>query len=148
MRSDGKPYTSAEQMIQPWTSRTGYQLVNLHYDVERHWLVHRLVMEAFAPVEGMEKLQVNHIDGNKQNNALSNLEWATRESNMQHAMNNGLWVPNYVAQPRERRLSDADVQEIRRLLAEKQMTQHAIAERYGVADSTISILKHGKRRFA
>lgn len=52
--------------------------------------VHRLIMENFCPVEGMENLQVNHIDGNKKNNCLSNLEWTTCEENIHHAMANGL----------------------------------------------------------
>lgn len=52
--------------------------------------VHRLIMENFCPVEGMENLQVNHIDGNKKNNCLSNLEWTTCEENIHHAMAYGL----------------------------------------------------------
>lgn len=52
--------------------------------------VHRLVLENFNPVDGMENLQVNHIDGNKTNNSLSNLEWMTCIENIHHAMDNGL----------------------------------------------------------
>lgn len=52
--------------------------------------VHRLIMENFCPIEGMENLQVNHIDGDKKNNCLSNLEWTTCEENIHHAIANGL----------------------------------------------------------
>lgn len=52
--------------------------------------VHRLILENFQPVEGMENLQVNHKDGNKENNCLSNLEWMTCEENIHHAMENKL----------------------------------------------------------
>lgn len=47
--------------------------------------VHRLVMITFSPIEEMEKLQVNHKDGNPTNNILNNLEWVTPSENIQHS---------------------------------------------------------------
>lgn len=52
--------------------------------------LHRVLMMAFKPVEDMEKLQVNHIDGNKANNSFENLEWVTPSENIQHAIKNHL----------------------------------------------------------
>jgi len=51
--------------------------------------VHRVVAAAFHP-NPLNKKTVNHIDGNKHNNAVSNLEWATFNENMQHAYDTGL----------------------------------------------------------
>ena len=48
-------------------------------------LVHRLVLMVFAPIEGMENLTVDHIDGNPANNNLSNLRWMTAEENLSRA---------------------------------------------------------------
>lgn len=51
--------------------------------------VHRLVAETFlgGPHPGLD---VNHIDGDKTNNCIENLEWCTREENVRHAVSNGL----------------------------------------------------------
>lgn len=55
--------------------------------------LHRLLAEAFIP-NPYSKKTVNHIDGNKRNNILSNLEWATQSENNLHAIRNKLRIPN------------------------------------------------------
>ena len=65
-------------------SGKGYFKVTLCYcgkKVEK--AVHRIVAETFIPNE-FNKPEVNHIDGNKKNNSVNNLEWATRQENMRH----------------------------------------------------------------
>ena len=56
--------------------------------------VHRLVARAFFG--NKEGFDVNHKDGNKQNNTISNLEWCTHKENMQHAFRTGL--NNFIVQ--------------------------------------------------
>ena len=63
--------------------------------VYKDFLMHRLLMAVFKPVENMENLSINHIDGNKLNNELDNLEWCTIRENTIHALDTGLFVPVY-----------------------------------------------------
>ena len=70
--------------------------------------IHRLVAEAFIPnPNGLP--QVNHIDGNKQNNCVDNLEWCTCKENMQHAVENGLIKKGENHKLYKRKLSDETV---------------------------------------
>ena len=64
-------------------------LVNATTKQRKNQFIHRLLGQAFIP-NPLNKPHINHIDGNKQNNDLSNLEWATNKENSQHAVNLGL----------------------------------------------------------
>lgn len=68
----------------------GYLRVTLHKNgkTKKH-LVHRLIAETFIP-NPWNKPEVNHKDGNKRNNNVSNLEWSTRKENLDHADKTGL----------------------------------------------------------
>lgn len=75
--------------------KNGYRQVILVKDGKRKYInVHRLVAEAFIPNKE-NKSQVNHIDGNKLNNKVDNLEWCTQSENMKHAYKIGLEKPLY-----------------------------------------------------
>lgn len=74
-------------------SGSGYPTVTLCKNGKRYSkTIHRLVVETFL---GSSELIVNHKDGNKLNNKLSNLELVTRSENTKHAIENGLLKPNY-----------------------------------------------------
>ena len=71
------------------TSR-GYHVIDLYKDNKaKTAYVHRLVAEAFIP-NSSNKETVNHIDGDKNNNTVSNLEWATQEEQNIHFYQHGL----------------------------------------------------------
>jgi len=106
-------------------------------------LIHRLVAEAFLP-NFLEKPQVNHIDGNKTNNALSNLEMATSSENLLHAVRTGLKVSVKGENNGKAKLSNADVITIKMLLLKGEKGVY-IAKKFGVSHPTISLIKSGKR---
>lgn len=69
----------------------GYQRVRVTIRREKmSFKVHREVAKAFIPNPD-NKPQVNHIDGNKDNNAVDNLEWVTNQENARHAFKTGLF---------------------------------------------------------
>ena len=69
-------------------SKNGYcQYCLTHNGKLFYKYLHRMVGETFIPcAEDMSVLDINHIDGNKQNNTVDNLEWVTRKQNMEHAI--------------------------------------------------------------
>lgn len=71
-------------------SATGYKLINLSKNGKAtSFRVHRLVADHFIPNVD-NKPFVNHLDGDKTNNKVENLEWATEKENSEHAVASGL----------------------------------------------------------
>lgn len=76
-------------------NKDGYVVTELYEGGSRsHVRVHRMVAEAFIPNPD-NKPEINHIDGDKTNNHVSNLEWVTKKENCRHAWDNGLVTPSY-----------------------------------------------------
>jgi hypothetical protein len=119
-----------------------------------HASIHRMVAELFIFNDDDSKTDVNHKDGNKTNNHFSNLEWTTRGENASHYHNclggreksSEAWAGvqagegNYQA-----KLSNDDVLDIYNLANNSCMSQSAIADKYGINQSSVSLIKDGKR---
>lgn len=74
-----------------WIDNVGYKQSVIRIDGKRKYLrIHRLVAIAFIPNPN-NLPQVNHIDGNKLNNNLDNLEWVDNRTNTQHGYDNNLY---------------------------------------------------------
>lgn len=83
--NDGRIYTTRfRKFKKAQTNADGYKIISLCNDnFRKTFLVHRLVAENFIPkIEGKDL--VNHIDGNKINNHVTNLEWVTNGENVKH----------------------------------------------------------------
>lgn len=71
-------------------NKGGYRTISLTKDGKsKTFKAHRIILETFNPVSGFENLLVNHIDGNRLNNKLENLEWVTASENTQKSYDNG-----------------------------------------------------------
>lgn len=90
-----------ERILKAQTNRKGYAVVRVTVNRRKFSIrVHRAVAEAFIPnPNGLP--QVNHKDGNKGNNAISNLEWVSDMENKTHAIEHGLWEGVFAASARE-----------------------------------------------
>lgn len=106
--------------------------------VNRTVKVHRIVAETFIPNPN-NLPQVNHIDGNKQNNRVGNLEWCTQSQNMKHACQMGLKSLKGEKNPAHK-LIKGDVEFIRKNYTPRhhELGTIGLAKRFGVHRKTIS----------
>ena len=118
---------------------TGYYMVSFSYGNKSNpHRVHRLLAFCFIP--NPSKLpHINHIDGNKTNNDLGNLQWVTHEANMKHAFATGL-VNNSGEKNGQAKLNSEKVREIKQLLAIG-VSQQKIANSFSVSRSCIQGIK-------
>ena len=86
-----------ERILRPCANRRGYLNVRLSKNgVEKHLYVHRLVAEAFIPNDNILATTVNHMDEDKTNNCVDNLEWMSQTENNRYSFagpNGCMWGP-------------------------------------------------------
>ena len=84
-----------EIIMKKASDKQGYQIISLSKNKKRKtYRVHRLIAKTFIE-NPQNKKEVNHIDGNKSNNCISNLEWCTRKENLQQSYKTMSPVRNY-----------------------------------------------------
>lgn len=136
VRTDGKKIRVKGKAIKTFISEEKYTKVQLSKDFKyKNCYVHRLVAESFL-TNAYNKPAVNHLDGIKSNNCVSNLEWVTNKENNIHAVKTNL-VSNL-------KLDSEKASEIRKMYLAGGCTQRQLAKIYGVSQRLILyILKGG-----
>lgn len=143
---DGHVFSLRHQcFLKDYSNGFGYRKVNL-YDrsgKQHKEYVHRIVAETFLPKpEGMN--EVNHIDCNKSNNAVSNLEWCTRHENLIHSYRNG---KKRIGEGHGmHKLTCEQVRAIRKeyIFGSQEHGTVALAKKFGVHQSTVAAITSGR----
>lgn len=127
---------------------SGYPVVGINKKMVR---VHRLVALAFIP-NPENKPYINHIDGVKNHNQKSNLEWVTPSENSIHAIETGLYKEDFMEivsklGKDKRLLTFEEAKEIRKLYANRKVekiTQKELAKKYSVSQKVIYCIIHNQ----
>lgn len=143
---NGKIYSSrTNHFLSTHLDKYGYEKVRLVSLDGRHtYSVHRLVLENFYPVDNMEELQVNHIDGNKLNNNLKNLEWTTPSENVKHAFSIGLKTQKGEANNMNK-YSEETIKQVIKLLKNKKYSGAEIDRMFGFCDDYANSIRRKER---
>lgn len=133
------------RILKPGQARGGYDNYVLCLNNERkNYRGHRLVWETFNGLVDAGK-QINHINGDKKDNRLSNLELCTASENMVHAysvLGRDPRRPQFGTKNGRAKLTNDDVEEIKRLRATG-LSQQKIADQFGVDQTNISAILRG-----
>ena len=129
-----------EKILKTRKTHDGYLRYSLSFQGKAKTMrAHRLVAEYFID-NPFNKPTVNHIDGNKENNRVDNLEWSTLKEQMQHAYSNNLKEPVQGILQGNSVLTEKEVKEIREIYKShsKEFGMIALAKKYNVSVSTIN----------
>ena len=136
-----RPYRRTEKILTPTDNGKGYLIVGLRiHGSVKGLLVHRLVMQAFEPLDSAAEMSVNHKDFNTHNNKLENLEWCTHLENNQHFWREGGHIDLSKVTGSNHHLSnltEEDVLNIRAMHATGNYSVHGLAKVLGMPESTV-----------
>jgi len=137
-------YNYKGRMIKTGLNRKGYYSVSLRKnDKSFTAIIHRLVAIAFIK-NPSNKEQVNHIDGNKINNKVENLEWCTNTENIRHAFRTGLFDNRIGSRCGNSKLNEKQVLEIFEMIKAKKIIYKDIAKKFNVSTAAIALIAMGR----
>lgn len=140
----GQTWIKKGKILKPYKRKKGYLVCDLRLKGERKIVaVHRFVALAFIPNID-NKPQINHKDGNKENNIVSNLEWCTNSENQIHAFKTGLQKGNFSHHNSKLTLEEVIYIKNNCVVGSKKNGMQTMAKRFNVCNSTIKQIINGK----
>lgn len=136
---DGRVRTHEGKALRYYVNNKGYSIVRVKYNGRINRLpVHRLVALAFLEKpESVGDLVVDHLDRDKQNNQVENLQWVSRSWNV---------VKSLISDPHRRKLNFSLALQIRKEYLEQNLKNKSVlARKYGASFATIDAILRGSR---
>ena len=121
----------------------GYLRISIsHGKVHKVLILHRIIALTWF---GESKLQIDHINGNKQDNRICNLEYVTNIENIHRAIRNGLFDVKRIGKNNTKNLKEyskpkfnkKQIEEIRRLYSPHRFTRKMLAAKYNCGETVI-----------
>lgn len=145
LSGNGSVYSVYGSELKPIEHHTGYHVYTFRqYRVQKQVRAHRFVWEC---VNGLIPvgLVINHLDGNKHNNAIENLELTTPKGNTRHAFETGLMKGKPGESNSRSKLTEAQFREVARLIVEEGASNKDIAALFDLHPNYVSLIRHRKR---
>ena len=131
----GRLKNKSGRIMKTTYDKHGYERLTLNCKgVSKTVKIHKLVADAFL-IKPENAEVVNHIDGNKKNNFLENLEWVTQSENLSHAIRTGLKKINGTSNPANKHSED-EIRKVCELLLEGNLMHKEIVTKVFGSDLT------------
>lgn len=132
------------KLLSQFPASNGYSYVWIWDGGKRYkYNVHRLIAKAFLKNPD-NKFTVNHINGNKRDNRIENLEWATSKENIAHAWESGLSKARVGVDVATHKFTPEQVLEVREIWSKGGITQKALSRKFKMCPMTVCLIVNRK----
>lgn len=139
-----KPFVKSEEILNGYIEKNGYLVFALYKNkVRKIFKAHRLIAIHFIPNPDKKK-DINHINGNKKDNTISNLEWCTCAENARHAFDTGLRINPKGMSHGGAKLTDEKVIEIVKKYKTGAISYRKLGAEYGISYAVVFNIFKGK----